>query len=277
MVSSWSGVFGDTPLALIGMVHLDALPGSPDWDGDMESVIAHALEDVAILEEMGCDALMVENLNDAPFFRDEVGYETIAAMAVVGREVRKAASVEIGFQVLRNVARGSVALAAAAGGRFVRINVHTDAMLTDQGIVQAVSADIARYRRLLDADVLFFCDLYTKHAAPLAERPIDVVAQDSVLRGKASALILSGVDSASPPTVDEVTTVREAVPEAKLILGSGTPHSFTTELLSEVDGAIIPSPRRYPTPCWTDESDPMPEAREAANAWIKRVSEVSGR
>ncbi len=55
----------DTPEAVIGMMHLRALPGSPYWAGGMQAVIQAALEDARALAEGGADALLVENYGDA--------------------------------------------------------------------------------------------------------------------------------------------------------------------------------------------------------------------
>ena len=53
--------------AVIGMVHLRALPGSPRWDGDMAAVLRAALDDARALAEGGADAVVVENHGDVPF------------------------------------------------------------------------------------------------------------------------------------------------------------------------------------------------------------------
>src|SRR5258706_9957350 len=57
----------DTPRAVIGMVHLRALPGSPRWGGRMDEVVRAALDDARALAEGGVDAILVENHGDVPF------------------------------------------------------------------------------------------------------------------------------------------------------------------------------------------------------------------
>ena len=54
-----------------------------------------------------------------------------AAMTAAGRAIRAAVKVPIGFNVLRNDARAALALCTACGGSFIRVNVHTGAMLTE--------------------------------------------------------------------------------------------------------------------------------------------------
>ena len=43
--------------AVIGMVHLRALPGSPRWDGDMAAVLRAALDDARANPPLNCQAL----------------------------------------------------------------------------------------------------------------------------------------------------------------------------------------------------------------------------
>ena len=57
------------PTGLIGMVHLKALPGSPNFNGDLDTVEAAALADTNTLLAGGVDAIMVENFGDVPFLK----------------------------------------------------------------------------------------------------------------------------------------------------------------------------------------------------------------
>src|SRR5438552_13240457 len=114
---------------LIGMVHLLPLPGSPRWNGSMAEVIDAALADARALADGGIDALIVENWGDAPFPPGRVEAAPVAALGVVAREIRRAhpASV-LGINVLRNDGRSALAVAAAAGADFIRVNVHAGAV-----------------------------------------------------------------------------------------------------------------------------------------------------
>ncbi len=50
--------------ALIGMVHLGALPGSPGFAGSLQEVIDYAAADARAIEKGGADGLMIENFFD---------------------------------------------------------------------------------------------------------------------------------------------------------------------------------------------------------------------
>ena len=173
---------------LIGVVHLQPLPGSPGWRGNLESVIEFAVKDARAYERGGAHALFIENFGDIPFTKGSVAPETIAAMAAAGRAIREAVKLPIGFNVLRNDACAALALCAVCGGAFVRINVHTGAMLTDQGLIEGNAYETLRYRQRLCPGVQIFADVHVKHAVPLGNWTIEDAARDTVERGLADAL-----------------------------------------------------------------------------------------
>src|SRR2546425_12874850 len=148
-----SNLFRAKHKLLIGVVHLKPLPGSPCWAGNLELLIDFAVADARAYERGGVDAIIAENFGDAPFTKGVVAPETLAAMTAAGRAIRATVKVPIGFNVLRNDARSALALCAACGGSFMRVNVHTGAMLTDQGIIEGDAYNTIRYRQALCPDV----------------------------------------------------------------------------------------------------------------------------
>src|SRR5688500_2043902 len=99
---------------LIGVVHLWPTPGAPRFSGDMEAVLERAAADARSLADGGCDALIVENFGDVPFFRGAVPPETTAAMALAIAAVRRSApKLVLGVNVLRNDARAALGLCAS--------------------------------------------------------------------------------------------------------------------------------------------------------------------
>ena len=177
-LASVLGLPATTTRAVIGMVHLRALPGSPRWDGDMPALLRAALDDARALAEGGADALLVENHGDVPFTARRVDAATVAGMAVAIAEIRRALPLPIGVNVLKNDVRSALAVAAATGARFVRVNVHVGAVATDQGIIESDAHDTLRYRRLLGVDVAILADVQAKHGLPLAPMPIEQEARD---------------------------------------------------------------------------------------------------
>jgi uncharacterized protein len=224
---------------LIGVVHLRPLPGSPRWEGGLKGIIKLAVGDACAYERGGAHALFIENFGDVPFTKGSVGPETVAAMAAAGRAIRGAVKLPIGFNVLRNDARAGLALCAACGGGFIRVNVHTGAMLTDQGIIEGNAHETLRYRERICPGAQIFADVQVKHAVPLGNCPIEIAARDTLDRGLADALIISGVGTGEPVLLSDVERVRAACPSAKILLGSGVTAGNVREYLPKADGFIV--------------------------------------
>ena len=225
---------------IIGMVHLPPLPGSPRWDGSMSRVVASALADANALVEGGADAVLVENFGDAPFTPGRVEPAAVAAMSVVAAEVRNALPrTLLGVNVLKNDARAALAVAAAVGAEFIRVNVHAGAVLADQGIVQSDAYGTLRDRRLLGVDVAIFADVGGKHAVPLAPIDLEQHARDLTHRGLADGLVVSGQATGAVTPIDDLKRVRSAVPDVPLLVGSGVTPETAAELLSVADALIV--------------------------------------
>ena len=136
--------------------------------------------------------MIFENFGDVPFLTGPVPPEAIAAMAVVIDRVAKSIDVPFGVNVLRNDPIAALGLAYATGGEFIRVNVHTGVMVTDQGIIEGGAAETVRRRSGLGADVKLLADVMVKHAVPLGEQDIRDAAKAAVYRGLADALDRDG-------------------------------------------------------------------------------------
>ena len=225
--------------AVIGMIHLRALPGSPRWAGSMDAVIDAALDDARALAEGGADALLVENHGDMPFAPVRVDAATVAAMAVAVQAVRAAVPLPVGVNVLKSDALSALAVASATGAVFIRVNVHVGAVVADQGLLQSTSYESLRYRRLLGLDIKILADVQAKHAVPLAPVPIEMETRDAVARGLADGLVVTGVATGEPTAMADLKKVRGAAPGMPLLVGSGATADNAAELLSVADGLIV--------------------------------------
>jgi membrane complex biogenesis BtpA family protein len=218
------------------MIHLRALPGAPGYRS-MIDVIEAARRDAAALQEGGVPAVMIENFGDRPFFK-RVGGETIAAMSRVIGEIARELSVPFGVNVLRNDGVAAMAVAAATGASFVRVNVLVGAMLTDQGVIEGEAATVLRERQRLCPEVLLFGDHMVKHATPLAAGDPLQMAKDLRLRGLADVLVVSGRETGSPIDLERVKELRGAI-DAPIVAGSGLTRENAAGLAAELDGAIV--------------------------------------
>ncbi|NLE59812.1 MAG: BtpA/SgcQ family protein [Planctomycetes bacterium] len=234
--------------AIIGMVHLAPLPGSPAAQRPLSRIIQAACEDARLLADAGFDALIVENFGDAPFRAATVDPHTVAAMTMVVRAVMAAVSLPVGVNVLRNDALAAVAIATVCGAAFVRVNVHTGVYAADQGLIEGRADDTLRYRRRLAGGAgtdpiapmpAVFADVHVKHAMPLAAQPIAQAAAETAYRGRADGLIVSGVATGKPTDPTDLAAVRAAVPDRPIYVGSGATPETVAELLVAADGVIV--------------------------------------
>ncbi len=224
---------------LVGMLHLGALPGAPGFAGDFEAALEATVQEALALQEAGFDALLVENYGDAPYFADEVPKVTVAAMARAVATVQAAVSLPLGVNVLRNDALAALAVAAATGAAFIRVNVLTGAMFTDQGFLQGRAAELARARQALGPELEVLADVFVKHAVPPRGFTIEQAATDTYQRGLADGLVVTGSGTGHPPDPSLVDKVRKAVPEAPVLVGSGVSKGRVRRLLEVSDGVIV--------------------------------------
>ena len=206
----------------------------------MREIRSAALADARALARGGVDGILVENYGDAPFTGGTVESHVIAAMAVLASEIRAAAALPLGINVLRNDARSALAVAAASGASFIRVNVHIGSAETDQGHLDGRAYETLRYRDLLRVPVAIFADVFVKHARPAAGLDLAGSARDTAYRGGADALLVTGSETGAAADPDRLRRVKAAVPDCPVLVASGvTPENIGA--FRGADGYIIGS------------------------------------
>ena len=223
----------------IGVVHLQPLPGAPKWRGDLERVLAQAEEEARVLEQGGVRGIIVENFGDVPHRIGRVEPETVAAMTMAVERVREVVQVPVGINMLRNDARSALAIAAVTGAPFIRVNVHYGVMAAEEGVVEGEAYETLRRRQALAADVKILADVLVKHAVTLGAVDLGQMARETVSRGMADGLIVSGAATGQATNSFDVSVVRKAVPDTLVLVGSGVDDSNIWRVLEHADGAII--------------------------------------
>lgn len=235
---------------LVGVVHLPPLPGSPRNRATALACAKLAAADAAVLAASGYDAIIVENFGDAPFFGGAVPNVTVASMTACVLAAREAArGVSLGVNVLRNDASAALSVAVATSANFVRINVHTGARVTDQGVVQGDAASTMRLRRALDADAIeVWADVDVKHSATLGgARPLAQEVEDLTLRGLADAVLVTGEGTGKGVDREKLAVVRAAARgqvRAPVYVASGASIDTLGALAAACDGVIVGSALR---------------------------------
>ena len=210
----------------------------------MQSVLEGAVADARALERGGVDGVLVENFGDAPFHPDDVPKHTVAATTRAATAVADATTLPIGINVLRNDAEAAVSVAAAVDAAFVRVNVHTGARVTDQGIVEGRAHETLRLRERLGVDVGIFADTDVKHSAPLTPEGYSAESfADATERGLADAVVASGSGTGAAidrAALEAVVDERERHGlETPVFVGSGVRPETIGDLLALADGVIV--------------------------------------
>ncbi len=221
------------------MVHLPPLPGSACASRSIRAISARAVADARLLARGGFQALIVENFGDSPFATDRVPAETVAAMAVVVREVVAAVRIPVGVNILRNDALSALGVAAVTGAAFIRVNILSGTYATDQGLISGRAREVLQRRSQVAPRVRIAADVHVKHAAPISQPDLVLAAKETAYRAGADVLIVSGAATGLPADLDAARRIKAAVPDRPLWIGSGVDATSVVECLRVADAVIV--------------------------------------
>jgi membrane complex biogenesis BtpA family protein len=230
--------------ALVGMIHVGALPGTPHAREPLGAIAIRAADEAKTLEDAGFDALCIENMHDRPYLSGAVGPEIVAGMTAVGLAVRAAApKTPLGVQVLGAANVEALAVAMAIDGVFIRAENFVFAHVADEGLMpEASAARLLRERRRLGAErIAVFADIKKKHAAHAITA--DVSLADTARAAEffsADALVITGSATGEPTSPTDLADVRKAT-SLPIVVGSGATPETAAELLRLADAIIVGS------------------------------------
>jgi membrane complex biogenesis BtpA family protein len=225
---------------VIGVIHLPPLPGFAGSPG-LAAVIDKALGDLDALEAGGVDGVLVENEHDRPH-EVEAGPATIAVMTRVTREVVTAARrTVVGVEILLNDPWASLAVAMAAGSRFVRTDYFVDRMtrLEYGGEMRIDPLGVMAFRERIGAsEILVLADVQVKFARMVEPRPLESSAMDAAQHA-ADGIVVTGDATGTAPLPTDLVAARRGAQGVPVLVGSGLDAKNARELLRHADGAIV--------------------------------------
>ncbi len=230
---------------LIGMVHVGALPGTPHHRGaTVDHLAAQAADEARILVDAGFDAIIIENMHDAPYVHgDKLGPEIACAMTRIGTEVASAVSCPLGVQILSGGNRAAIAVANSVGGAFIRCENFVYAHVADEGLLpEAEAGGLLRYRKSIDAEgIAIYADIKKKHASHAISADISVsdAAHAAAFFG-ADGLIVTGAWTGKAADPEDARAAKQAS-GLPVLIGSGVTEANVAEMLSVADGVIVGS------------------------------------
>lgn len=227
---------------IIGMVHLQALPGTPAFGGSSQQVIDKALAEAKIYLDGGIDALMIENMHDVPYVKNEVGHEISTLMSIIAYEIKRLSNLPCGIQVLAGANQAALAIAKAANLDFIRAEGFVFGHLADEGYIDANAGPLLRYRKMIEADsIAVFTDIKKKHSSHQLTADIDLVeTAKTAAYFRSDGLIITGSSTGVATDLVELQKVKAAC-DAPVLVGSGITIDNVISYLEIADALIVGS------------------------------------
>ncbi|GAA3647010.1 BtpA/SgcQ family protein [Nonomuraea antimicrobica] len=224
---------------VLGMVHLQPLPGTPyHREGSLQEIVETAVASARALRDGGADGCLVQTVDRVYSTGEDVDPARLAAFTLVVRAVVAATGPEflVGVQVMRNAVRASLAVAKVTGAGFVRVGALVGATLTSHGLVQPDPLAVMEYRRKIGAwDVRIIADIASMHFTWLGGgKPVAEVAAAARQVGADAVAVSSPREEVA---LDLVAQVRTAVPGLPILLAGHTNHDNAARLLGSPQGA----------------------------------------
>ncbi len=231
-----------TPHPIIGMIHVEALPGTPNYQGDIHQIMQKALTEAKQYQSLGIDALMIENMHDVPYEKIEVGHEISSMMALIAYRIKQEISLPLGIQILAGANKAALGVAKAAGIDFIRAEGFVFGHLADEGYMDSQAAELMRYRKQIDAEhIMVFTDIKKKHSSHALTADVDIAEMAHAAAFFLSdGLIVTGKHTGSRADVEEVIQVKKAT-ALPVCIGSGITIDNLEEFLPISDALIVGS------------------------------------
>lgn len=232
------------PKALIGMVHVGALPGSPFAKFSLAQIERTARDEANVLIDSGFDAVIIENMHDRPYVQPPHSPATVAAMTVLAAAVKDVIGVApLGVQVLSCGEKEALGIALAVGASFIRCENFVYAHVADEGLLsQAAAGPLLRYRREIGAEhIKIICDIKKKHASHAITG--DIMLGDAAHTAEyfgADGVIVTGAFTGEPADEADVAEARGAV-KLPVWVGSGVEPDQLQSLFQHADALVVGS------------------------------------
>ena len=227
---------------VIAMIHVQALPGTPKQQFQPQEIIAKALEEARIYKAAGVDALMIENMHDVPYLKNDVGHEISSVMAIIAYLIKQEIDLPLGIQILAGANKAALAVAKAAAIDFVRVEGFVFAHTADEGIIEAQAAEIMRYRKQIGAsDILIFTDIKKKHSSHAITEDISLL--DTALAAGfflTNGVIVTGNHTGSTASTTDLAVLHEKL-DFPVLVGSGVNLENVATYFPICDAMIIGS------------------------------------
>jgi uncharacterized protein len=230
-------LFG-TQKPIIAMVHMEALPGDPDYDPQkgLTWVVECARKDMLALQAGGVDAVMFSNERSLPYMT-KVDPITTLSMARIISEVVHELHIPFGVNVLWDP-MATIDLAVATGAKFVR-EIFTGVYASDFGLWNTNCGEVIRHQHAIHGkDVRLLFNILPEASAYLANRDIVDIAKSTAFNTRPDGLCVSGLTAGAETDAQVLKLVKDVVPDIPVFANTGVKLENIEAQLSIADGAI---------------------------------------
>ncbi len=225
---------------IIAMLHLDALPGDPQYrrDNSMREVVDHARADLLALQEGGVDGVLISNEFSLPYQRN-MDFVTPAAMARVIGEIRSDIRVPFGVDAISD-GLACIELAAAVDADLVR-GTFSGVYVGDGGWYNNDFSHLLRRKAALGLDGLrMFYFLNPESDRNLDTRALPDIAKSLSFKAGADAFCISANAAGQDVGENLLRDVRAAVrPETAVVCNTGCRIDTIVSKLRYADAAVV--------------------------------------
>lgn len=227
---------------IIGMVHVQALPGTPKNRLDTSKIIDEALKEARLYKKAGIDSIMIENMHDVPYLKGKVGHEISSLMALIAYLIKQETNLPVGIQILAGANKEALAAAKASNIDFIRAEGFVFAHTADEGIIEAQAGELLRYRKMIDANsIAIFTDIKKKHSSHAITQDISLLDTAKAAQFFLSdGVIVTGNHTGTAASVEELKTLNDNL-DFPVIVGSGITQDNVANYLQICDAMIIGS------------------------------------
>ena len=227
---------------IIGMIHVDALPGTPNNKYSISQIISKAVQEAILYEQNGLDAIILENMHDVPYLNRNVGPEITASMTAIAAEVKKNISIHCGIQILAGANLEALAVAQASGCKFIRVEGFVYSHIADEGLMNACAGELMRFRKMIGAkDIAVFADIKKKHSSHSITSDLDITDFAEACKFfQADGIIITGRSTSEEADINELKKVRKTC-NLPILIGSGITLKNIDKYWNLADGFIIGS------------------------------------
>lgn len=227
---------------IIGMIHIQALPGTPYNKFTSKEIIEKAIAEAIVYKEYGIDSIMIENMHDIPYLKKNVGSEITSLMSIVGYEIKSRTKLPVGIQILAGANKDAVAVANSAGLDYVRAEGFVFAHIADEGIIESDAGELLRYRKQIGAENIFILsDIKKKHSSHTITNDISIAETAHAAEFFGSdGLVVTGCSTGVEPKITELEEVKNKC-SLPLIVGSGITAENIKTYKNKADAFIIGS------------------------------------